>query len=112
MLAAPSASPPPAYVPFSETAIPPRQHQRQHQHQHLLLLLLLPLLQHPLPILRQRFPKLRLFLREDLTGRLIAALKAGALDAALIALPYDTAGLETARVADDELLAALPADKR
>ena len=66
------------------------------------------LLPKALPVLRQRFPKLRLFLREDLTGRLIAALKSGALDAALIALPYDTAGLETARVADDELLAALP----
>ncbi|MBN9320067.1 MAG: hydrogen peroxide-inducible genes activator [Caulobacterales bacterium] len=63
-----------------------------------------------LPQLRQRFPKLRLFLREDLTGRLVAALKAGALDAALIALPYDLAGLHYAHVSDDELLAALPAD--
>lgn len=68
------------------------------------------LLPKALPILRQRFPKLRLFLREDLTSRLIAALKSGAIDAALIALPYDTAGLETARVADDELLAALPSN--
>ena len=66
------------------------------------------LLPKALPILRTRFPKLRLFLREDLTNRLIAALKSGALDAALIALPYDTQGLETAQVADDELLAALP----
>jgi LysR family hydrogen peroxide-inducible transcriptional activator len=63
-----------------------------------------------LPKLRDRFPKLRLFLREDLTGRLVQALKAGALDAALIALPYDLAGLHYAHVADDELLAALPAD--
>jgi LysR family transcriptional regulator, hydrogen peroxide-inducible genes activator len=68
------------------------------------------LLPKALPVLRLRFPKLRLFLREDLTNRLIAALKSGALDAALIALPYDTAGLETAGVADDELLAALPAN--
>ncbi|HEX4180328.1 MAG TPA: hydrogen peroxide-inducible genes activator [Caulobacteraceae bacterium] len=68
------------------------------------------LLPKALPILRLRFPKLRLFLREDLTGRLIAALKSGALDAALIALPYDTVGLETADVADDELLAAFPAN--
>jgi LysR family hydrogen peroxide-inducible transcriptional activator len=43
-----------------------------------------------------------------LTSKLAAGLKAGALDAALIALPYDTAGLETARVGDDELLAAAP----
>src|SRR6187551_3809530 len=33
-----------------------------------------------LPLLRERFPKLRLFLREDLTHRLIASLKAGQLD--------------------------------
>jgi LysR family hydrogen peroxide-inducible transcriptional activator len=66
------------------------------------------LLPSALPMLRERYPALRLFLREDLTGRLIASLKAGALDAALIALPYDTAGLETARVGEDELLAAIP----
>jgi LysR family hydrogen peroxide-inducible transcriptional activator len=63
-----------------------------------------------LPLLRDRFPKLRLFLREDLTQRLIAELKAGRLDAALIALPFEMAGLEWAHVADDELMAALPAD--
>jgi LysR family hydrogen peroxide-inducible transcriptional activator len=63
-----------------------------------------------LPLLRQRFPRLRLFLREDLTPRLIGQLKAGRLDAALIALPYDMGGLEWAHVADDELLAAVPAD--
>src|SRR5581483_10023086 len=68
------------------------------------------LLPKALPILRQRFPKLRLFLREDLTQKLIASLKSGALDAALIALPYECSGLETARVAEDELLAALPAN--
>ncbi len=61
-----------------------------------------------LPLLRERFPKLRLYLREDLTHRLIAALKAGNLDAAVIALPYDTTGLETASVGHDELLAAVP----
>jgi LysR family transcriptional regulator, hydrogen peroxide-inducible genes activator len=63
-----------------------------------------------LPILRERFPKLRLFLREDLTQRLIGQLKAGQLDAALIALPFDMGGLEWAHVADDELMAAVPAD--
>jgi LysR family hydrogen peroxide-inducible transcriptional activator len=68
------------------------------------------LLPRVLPILRQKFPKLRLFLREDMTQKLVAGLKTGALDAALIALPYDTTGLRTARVGDDELLAALPPD--
>jgi len=67
------------------------------------------LLPKALPLMRARFPKLRLFLREDLTQRLIAALKAGQLDAALIALPFDMHGLNWAHVSDDELLAAMPA---
>jgi LysR family hydrogen peroxide-inducible transcriptional activator len=63
-----------------------------------------------LPALRRTFPDLRLFLREDLTARLVGMLKAGALDAALIALPYDLYGIETAEVGSDELLAAAPAN--
>jgi len=70
------------------------------------------LLPRALPLLRQRFPKLRLFLREDLTHRLVAALRAGQLDAALIALPYDLTGLHYAHVANDELLAAMPANHK
>jgi LysR family hydrogen peroxide-inducible transcriptional activator len=68
------------------------------------------LLPRALPILRKKFPELRLFLREDLTQRLLTNLKAGQLDAALIALPFDTAGLAYAHVSDDELLAASPQD--
>jgi LysR family hydrogen peroxide-inducible transcriptional activator len=68
------------------------------------------LLPRALPALRRRFPKLRLFLREDLTGRMLAALKAGALDAALVALPYDMTGLDWAEVEEDELFAAFPAN--
>jgi LysR family hydrogen peroxide-inducible transcriptional activator len=70
------------------------------------------LLPRALPALRERFPKLKLYLREDLTHRLIAALKSGTLDAALIALPYDMTGLDWAHVEDDELLAAAPANHR
>lgn len=68
------------------------------------------LLPRALPLLRERFPRLGLYLREDLTQKLVASLKAGALDAALIALPYDMSGLHHARVGEDELLAVLPAD--
>jgi LysR family hydrogen peroxide-inducible transcriptional activator len=68
------------------------------------------LLPRALPLLRDRFPRLRLFLREDLTHRLIEQLKGGALDAALIALPYDIAGLDIEQVFDDELLAVAPAN--
>ncbi|WP_296815938.1 hydrogen peroxide-inducible genes activator [Brevundimonas sp.] len=63
-----------------------------------------------LPRLKAAYPQLRLYLREDLTPRLVQGLKTGGLEAALIALPYDMAGLEWAHIADDELLAATPAD--
>ncbi len=63
-----------------------------------------------LPVIRDRFPELRLFLREDQTSKLVAGLKAGSLDAALIALPFETTGIDTAHIEDDELLAAIPAN--
>lgn len=62
-----------------------------------------------LPGLKAAYPSLRLFIREDLTPRLVAGLKAGQLDAAVIALPYEAPGLEHARIGDDEILAAAPA---
>jgi LysR family hydrogen peroxide-inducible transcriptional activator len=49
-------------------------------------------------------PRLRPALREDLTANLLARLAAGGLDCALIALPYDTAGLLLRRLYDDPLL--------
>jgi LysR family hydrogen peroxide-inducible transcriptional activator len=58
--------------------------------------------------LRTEFPDLRLFLREDQTARLIASLKSGALDAAVIALPYDLSGLDSAFICKDEIVAATP----
>jgi len=61
-----------------------------------------------LPLLRTRFPRLRLFLREEMTQRLIADLKSGLLDIVLIALPYEAGGLAWAHVRNDELLAAFP----
>lgn len=60
------------------------------------------LLPRALPPLRRRYPGLRLFLREDLTGRLLEQLRAGELDAALIALPYDTGELELRKLFRDE----------
>ncbi len=65
-----------------------------------------------LPGLRLAYPALKLFIREDLTPRLIAGLKAGQLDAAVIALPYDAPGIEHARIGDDEILAVAPVGHR
>jgi LysR family transcriptional regulator, hydrogen peroxide-inducible genes activator len=58
-----------------------------------------------LAILRAQFPKLRLLLREDLTSICIDRIGAGALDAALIALPYDLPPtIETLSLFDDEFM--------
>lgn len=68
------------------------------------------LLPRVLPLLKKKFPKLRLQLREDLTGRLVEALRARTVDAALIALPYEANGIATAPIADDEFLFLCPED--
>jgi len=51
------------------------------------------LLPRVLPALRRAYGELQLYLREDLTSRLIERLRAGRLDVALIALPFDTGDL-------------------
>ena len=68
------------------------------------------LLPRVLPALRSSFPDLELFLREDLTDRLFEALRERRIDAALIALPYDAAMIETHAVWSDEFLFAAPPD--
>ena len=61
--------------------------------------------------IRQEFPALQLALREDLTANLLDRLRARTIDFALIALPYDTEGLQVRPLFDDEFwLAALPDD--
>ena len=68
------------------------------------------LLPRALPLLKRKFPKLRLQMREDLTGRLVDALRMRTLDAALIALPYEAQGIATAPIAEDEFLFLCPED--
>jgi len=60
------------------------------------------LLPEVLPSLRRAYPGLKLYLREDLTERLIERLRAGNLDIALIALPYDTGDLHVHELFKDE----------
>ena len=52
------------------------------------------LLPKAMPKLREDFPKLQLYLREDQTARLLERLEAGELDAVLLALPYALGDLE------------------
>jgi LysR family hydrogen peroxide-inducible transcriptional activator len=52
---------------------------------------------------RERYPRLRIALREETTARLLAQVRDGTLDFGLIALPYDTSGLLVRALFDDEL---------
>jgi LysR family hydrogen peroxide-inducible transcriptional activator len=61
------------------------------------------LLPEVLPPLRRAHRELRLYLREDLTDHLIERLRAGLIDIALIALPYDTGDLHVRELFRDEL---------
>ena len=60
------------------------------------------------PVVRERYPALRLALREDLTSNLLLRLGRGELDFALIALPFETDGLLVRTLFDDELWLVAP----
>ncbi|WP_419901423.1 LysR substrate-binding domain-containing protein [Kiloniella sp.] len=68
------------------------------------------LLPQTLPILREDYPELRLYLVEDETARLVKRIREGTLDAALMAFPYDEPGLEWTELAEDPFLLAHPSD--
>jgi LysR family transcriptional regulator, hydrogen peroxide-inducible genes activator len=55
-----------------------------------------------LPALRRAYPELKVYLREDLTDRLLERLRASGLDIALIALPFDTGDLYVRELFRDE----------
>ena len=63
-----------------------------------------------LPPLRAAYPKLRLYLREDLTERLLGRLRSGELDMTLIALPYETGDLLVRKLLKDEFWFVARAD--
>jgi LysR family hydrogen peroxide-inducible transcriptional activator len=65
-----------------------------------------------MPALRRAFPRLRLWLREDLTDRLGEDLQSGQLDLLLLALPAALTDVETLGIAEDPFLAALPQEHR
>ena len=64
------------------------------------------LLPQVLPVLRDRFPELTIYLREEQTAPLLARLEEGELDAALIALPYETEDFSIDVILKDEFLFA------
>ncbi len=62
-----------------------------------------------LPDVRTHYPELKLYLREDQTARLVDGLRAGRLDCAVLATPYDLGDLASLPLGEDELLVAVPA---
>ncbi len=58
--------------------------------------------------LRESYPKLRLYLREDVSERLVRELRQGQLDLLILAFPYPLPATETAPLFRDEFLLCLP----
>ncbi len=54
-----------------------------------------------LPLLRDQYPDLKLFLREEMSGAACEALGRGTLDCVLLALPYACGDIAHARLFDD-----------
>ena len=63
-------------------------------------------------VLRDAFPDLRLFVREDVTKALVDRLAGNRLDLLLVALPCECGDAETLAVARDEFVVALPKGHR
>ena len=61
-----------------------------------------------LPRLRDQFPRLRLFLREDTSQAACDALHRGQLDCVLLAMPYGCGDVDVVELFDDALLVAFP----
>ncbi|MBZ0218749.1 MAG: hydrogen peroxide-inducible genes activator [Fimbriimonadaceae bacterium] len=66
------------------------------------------LLPRVLPQIRKQYPKLKLYLREDQTGRLLEKLALGQLDAVLMALPYEMDGIDSIALGRDPFQLACP----
>ena len=65
-----------------------------------------------IPALTEAFPLLCPLIREETSERLLVRLRAGLLDIAMVALPYDLGDLELVRIGRDQLAVALPPGHR
>ena len=63
-----------------------------------------------MPALREAFPKLKIYLREEQSAPILARLDSGQADAAIIALPYPADGLETMELGRDRFFVVVPPD--
>lgn len=65
-----------------------------------------------LPMAHEKYPNLRLRIRETLTAQLVEELDHGKLDVLLLALPVEDAKFETIKIFEDKFVLAVPASKR
>ncbi len=61
-----------------------------------------------IPLLREHFPNLKLYIREELTERLVEGLLGGRLDVILVALPFEIGAVETEELFEDGYQLATP----
>jgi len=61
-----------------------------------------------IPILRQNAPDMPLDIEENLTVQLESQLKNGVIDAAVVALPFEVAGINTLPLYDEQYLVMVP----
>lgn len=61
-----------------------------------------------LPALRKQYPEFSVNIHEDTSARLLDKVRNGTLDAAMIALPYDTEGLDVLPFSDELFFAMIP----
>jgi len=70
------------------------------------------LLPHILPVLQARHPRLELYLREEITDRLLERIRNASIDAAILSLPLDAPLLEIETVYEEDFVVALPTGHR
>lgn len=68
------------------------------------------LLPRVLPVVHATYPRLEVFLREDMTARLVEQLEEGKLDLLLLAIDVDLGGLATLPLFSDPFVLAVPDD--
>ena len=70
------------------------------------------LLPRAMPALRRAFPRLKFYLKEEQTARLLSQIEAGELDAAILAFPFRTGDLATVTFAEDPFSLVCPRGHR
>lgn len=66
------------------------------------------LLPHLIPTLRETTPDMPLVIEENFTGALTQQLRSNELDAAIVAMPYEVAGLSTWALYDESFVVVMP----